>query len=180
MKGVIFTELFNLVEQSQGENFLDDLIDACELPSCGAYTAVGTYDIAEMQTLVAELSRRTDLSAAVLLEHFGQHLFQRFHVLYPNLFDGHSCPLKFLQQVEVVIHKEVLKLYPEAELPSFTTLDHTPNSVTLLYESRRGLASLALGLIRGCLVHFDKPGTVTMNTDEAGFNKATFKICLDS
>ncbi|MCZ8015823.1 MAG: heme NO-binding domain-containing protein [Limnobacter sp.] len=180
MKGVIFTELFNVVEQSQGANFLDDLIDACDLPSCGAYTSVGTYDFAEMQTLVAELSKRTHMPAAALLEHFGLHLFKRFHALYPNLFAGHDCPLRFLMQVEVVIHKEVLKLYPEAELPSFTTLDHTPNSLTLMYESRRGLAPLALGLIRGCLVHFDSQGTVTMEADPSGFNKAVFTIQLNS
>lgn len=180
MKGVIFTELFNLVEEGHGANFLDDLIDASDLPSCGAYTAVGTYDFAEMQTLVAELSKQTDMPVTNLLEHFGEHLFQRFHILYPHLFEGHDCPLGFMAQVEAVIHKEVLKLYPEAELPSFTTLDQTPDSLTLRYESSRGLAPLALGLIRGCLVHFEKPGTVTMHTDGAGFNLAVFTIRLNS
>lgn len=180
MKGVIFTELFNVVEESQGANFLDDLIDACDLPSCGAYTAVGTYDFAEMQTLVTELSKRTHMPATALLEHFGLHLFKRFHVLYPNLFTGHECPLRFLTQVELVIHKEVLKLYPEAELPNFTTLDQTPDSLTLLYESSRGLAPLALGLIRGCLGHFNRQGTVTMEADPASFNKAVFRIQLNS
>lgn len=180
MKGVIFTELFNVVEQSQGVNFLDDLIDVCDLPSCGAYTSVGTYDFAEMQTLVAELSKRTQMPATALLEHFGLHLFKRFHALYPNLFACHDCPMQFLTQVEAVIHKEVLKLYPEAELPSFTTLDHTPNSLTLLYESSRGLAPLALGLIHGCLVHFKTLGKVTMEADPADFNKAVFTIQLNS
>ncbi|MCR2746528.1 heme NO-binding domain-containing protein [Limnobacter parvus] len=179
MKGVIFTELFGLIEQTQGEKFLDDLIDACDLPSCGAYTSVGTYNYSEMQTLVTELSKRSGLPAADLLEKFGFHLFKRFHLLYPNLFVDHTCPLHFLTQVELVIHKEVLKLYPEAELPSFNTVAKSTNSLELEYRSKRGLAPLALGLIKGCLAHFGSMGTVTMEVWEEGYNAVLFKIRLN-
>ena len=176
MKGVIFTELFNLVENLKDADFVDDLIEECNLPSGGAYTSVGTYDYAEMQTLVFALAEKTGLPVPALMEAFGRFLFSRFHVLYPALFAGHSCPIEFLAQIEAVIHKEVLKLYPEAQLPSFDILEHSSTTITLQYKSCRGLAPLALGLIQGCIAHFQKSGeadVVFVNEDN---NEAVFRI----
>ncbi len=44
MKGIVFTELIDMVEATFGEDMMDDVFDDCDLESGGAYTAVGTYD----------------------------------------------------------------------------------------------------------------------------------------
>lgn len=46
------------------------------------------------------------------------------------------------------------KLYPQAQLPTFETAEHTPERLLLIYRSSRGLADLAEGLIRGCIGHY--------------------------
>lgn len=176
MKGVIFTELFNLVENLKDEDFLDDLIEECRLPSGGAYTSVGTYDYAEMQTLIVTLAAKTGLPVPALMEAFGRFLFSRFYVLYPRFFVDQSCPIAFLSQIESVIHTEVLKLYPEAQLPSFEVMEHSDKSITLRYKSCRGLAPLALGLIHGCLAHFQKPGEADMVFVNESNNEAIYRV----
>ena len=117
MKGMVFTELLSFVEQTHGTDAVDDLIDACDLPSGGAYTAVGTYDHAEMQALVAALSRQSNTPPNELLEVFGQHLIGRFRVSFPDFFKAALTLFDFLESIDRRIHVEVRKLYPDAELP---------------------------------------------------------------
>ena len=54
-------------------------------------------------------------------------------------------------------HGEVRKLYPDAELPTFTCDTSTPGRLTMLYRSSRPFADLAEGLIAGCVAHFGEP-----------------------
>lgn len=176
MKGVIFTEFLSLVENLKDEDFVDDLIEECNLPSGGAYTSVGTYDYAEMQTLIVTLAAKTGLPITGLMEAFGRFLFSRFYVLYPSFFVDQSSPIAFLAQIESVIHKEVLKLYPEAQLPSFEVTEHSGTSITLRYKSCKGLAPLALGLIQGCLAHFQKPGEAEMVFVNESNNEAVYRV----
>lgn len=42
MKGVVFTAFLEMVASQFSEDMVDDIIDAAQLPSGGAYTAVGT------------------------------------------------------------------------------------------------------------------------------------------
>jgi hypothetical protein len=49
---------------------------------------------------------------------------------------------------------EVLKLYPDAELPRFEYITSEPGRLTIIYRSTRGFADLAAGLIDGCIEHF--------------------------
>ena len=59
MKGIIFTEFIELVETTFGYSIAAALLDGCDLPSGGAYTAVGTYDHQEVLTLVGQLQKLT-------------------------------------------------------------------------------------------------------------------------
>jgi hypothetical protein len=135
MKGVVFTEFFGMVEQVFSADMVDDLIEATEPPSGGAYTAVGTYDHAEIVAMVVELSARSGTPTDELLAAFGKHLFGRFHELYPVFFDGVPDAFSFLSSIEDVIHVEVRKLYPDAELPRFESWFPDEESMVLVYRS---------------------------------------------
>ncbi|MGE0483813.1 MAG: heme NO-binding domain-containing protein [Gammaproteobacteria bacterium] len=154
MKGMVFTEFLDMVEQQHSAALVDDIIDACELPSGGAYTAVGTYDHREMVDLVVELSRRLDTPVPDLLQAFGTHLFGRFVAAYPHFFTDVDSAFALLHGIEDVIHKEVRKLYPEAELPRFETAYDGPDRLVMVYRSPRHMEDLAEGLIRACIAHY--------------------------
>ena len=160
MKVVVFTEFLDMVETAYSPDVVDDIIDASELSTSGAYTAVGTYPASEMIALVQALSERVDTPIPDLLSAYGAHLFDRFHQLYPEFFGDTSDVLDFLQTIESVIHAEVLKLYPDAQLPTIDVERVAPDTLTLEYVSPRGMADLAEGLIKGALTHFDSQATV--------------------
>jgi hypothetical protein len=154
MKGIVFTEFLEMVEDRFSPEMADRIIEQAHLPSGGAYTAVGTYDHREMVELVARLGGETGLAPAELMRSFGMHLFERFGALYPTYFDRVSSSFDFLQRIEGYIHVEVRKLYPEAELPSFACDTPRPGCLRLTYRSARPFAALAEGLVRGCVAHY--------------------------
>lgn len=161
MKGVVFTEFMEMVEARMGLDMLDDIITEAALPNDGAYTSVGTYDHAELVRLVTALSNATGLNTSQLVFMFGEQLFQRFSVSYPVLFGQGSNAFEFLSGVDGVIHVEVRKLYPDAELPKLECERLSANELVVRYSSPRGFADLAEGLIAGCVKHFGEPIAVT-------------------
>lgn len=157
MKGVVFTEFLEMVESKFSADIVDQILEDSDLPSGGIYTTVGTYDHDEMISLVTELGKHTGLSTPELLRVFGEHLFGRFAAGYPAFFESTNSALEFLAKVDDYIHVEVRKLYPDAELPGFEC--HSPRSgcLEMTYQSKRPFATLAEGLIKGCIAHYGEP-----------------------
>ncbi len=153
MKGIVFTELIEMVENDLGIDIADRMITGAHTPSGGAYTSVGTYDHAELIRMVISLAHETDIPVPDLVQAFGRHLFTRFHELYPQFFHDIESAIDFLPLIETYIHVEVRKLYPDAELPSFTS-EMNEGVLEFTYSSTRPFADLAEGLVRACVDHF--------------------------
>lgn len=155
MKGIVFTELLNMVEEVFSMSTANKIVDSCELPSGGVYTSIGTYELKELLLLLKALSRETNLPIPKLVHAYGHRLFGRFYDKFPHFFYDVPNAFSFLMRVEDYIHVEVLKLYPDATLPSFDwTLDESRQTMTLFYQSPRCLGDLAEGLIQGCIEHY--------------------------
>lgn len=154
MKGLVFTEFVEFVEKSHGLDVADRMINESNVASRGVYTAVGTYPHQEMVALLTTLVGISKTPAPALLQAFGKHLLTRFVAGYPGFFSQTGSVFKFLQSVHGHIHVEVRKLYPDAELPSFSYEQPTPDVLKMTYSSSRGLADLAEGLIRGAIDHY--------------------------
>jgi len=154
MKGIVFSEFIEFVEERFSPEMADDIIEASDLPSGGAYTSVGTYDHQELLQLVSSLSEITHTPVPELVRAYGYHLFDRLSTIYPHFITKTESAFTFLQHVDDHIHVEVQKFYPEAELPSFEYEFPLPNQMIMIYRSVRPLADLAEGLIRSCIEHF--------------------------
>jgi hypothetical protein len=154
VKGIVFTEFLGFVAQRYGEDTVDDIIDASALPGGGAYTSVGTYDHGELVALCNALAQQTGQDIPTLVQAFGVYLSGSFAKGYPAFFARCGHFFDFLESIEEHIHKEVKKLYPDAELPSFTACERTPSRLVLDYRSPRQMGDLALGLIQGSAQHF--------------------------
>lgn len=174
MKGVVFTQFLDMVEDRWGLEVVDRMLLAAAPASGGAYTAIGTYDWQELASLVGALSQEVGAPVPDLLRAYGRHLFGVFVQAYPQFFVGTSSATGFLGRVEGLIHPEVLKLYPDAELPRFV-ICATSDGVTMQYRSQRPFAEFAAGLIEGCLEHFHTEAAVTMEPHKHG---AVFHIRL--
>lgn len=168
MKGVVFTEFLDFVGNRYGEDAVDDLIAACDLPSGGAYTTVGTYAHAEMTALCGALAAQTGEPAADLVHDFGLRLSQSFVRDHPSFYSRADNLFDFLESIEDHIHVEVLKLYPDAELPSFTVQERTATRLVMVYRSPRRMGVLATGLIEGSAHKFGvevRVNAVAMDSD---------------
>lgn len=156
MKGMIFTEFLEMVELKFGLDAVNEVIDAANLPSGGVYSAVGKYDHREMVQLVYQLSQHSGLEVPALLRAFGGYLFSVFTRQYAALIESSNDGFDLLERVDREIHIEVLKLYPDAELPSFQTERLADNLLQMDYRSDRAMGDLAHGLIEACAEHFDE------------------------
>jgi hypothetical protein len=154
MKGVVFTEFLEMVEQTWSAELADDLIDGSDLPSGGVYTAVGTYDHREIVQLVQALSERTATPVPDLVRAFGGYLFGRFVVMYPQFFETAPTAFDLLASLDRYVHREVVKLYPDAEVPRFDTTRTDAATLEMIYRSPRGMEDLAEGLIRAAIAHY--------------------------
>lgn len=161
MKGIVFTEFLEMVEDQFGFETADKIVTDAELASEGVYTSVGTYHHKEMVELVTNLSHESGLPMSQLLEAFGTHLFSTFAAGYGRFFENVPNAFSFLSSIENYIHIEVKKLYPDAELPTFEINRADKNTLIMIYKSERGFGDFALGLIKGCIKHFDEEITIS-------------------
>ena len=161
MKGLIFTQLLDMVEQNFSYELVDALLLKTPLPSGGTYTSAGTYPTCEMANLVATLSQCTHTPVADLLREYGRFLFQTFITNYHHFILAAPDAFSFLSSVEDYIHVEVKKLYPEAELPQFLITRLDERTLRMVYQSSRLLGDLAYGLIEGTLAHYQEKATIT-------------------
>lgn len=157
MKGIVFTEFLEMVEAEFGYEIVDKIIESSDLESKGIYTSIGTYDHGEIVRLLTNLSTEVSVEAQVLLKAFGRYLFDTFLSSYPQFFATVDNALDFLKSIDAHIHVEVLKLYPDATLPSFKYVTREDGALVMTYESERKMAALAEGLIEKSIEHYGEP-----------------------
>lgn len=160
MKGFIFTEFLDLVEDKFGLEMVDKIITQSNLDSGGIYTSIGTYDFSEMLGLVSNLSKNTDIAIDDLLIVYSQHLFKVLVRSHPYLIEHYKDPMEFLASIENHIHIEVQKIYPEAQLPTFEMVERHDKHMTMIYKSDRALYMLGKGLMDETFKLFNVKGTV--------------------
>lgn len=157
MTGLVFTEFLELVDEQFSFETCEQIIEMSDLPSGGVYTSVGTYQPQEMAALLGNLSELTGIPAPHLLQMFGRPLFRHFVATFPVCFEGITSSLEFLPFVNDYVHMEVRKLYPDADLPTFTCETPRPGTMVMTYRSKTDLPDLAEGLILGCIDHNGEP-----------------------
>ncbi len=156
MKGIVFSEFFEMVEEKFGYEVVDSIIEKSDLPSGGSYTAIGTYHHSEIVALLMNLSDEVKVDPQTLLKAFGEYLFDTFLKSYPQFFEAQSSAFGFLESIDNHIHIEVRKLYPEATLPRFETKIEG-DKLTMVYTSERKMSALAEGLIHKTMHHYNTP-----------------------
>lgn len=151
MKGLMFTEFLDMVEARWSLEMVDRIIERAGV--AGAYTAVGNYRHGELNALVTALAVETQQPVPDLTRAYGRHLFGRLVQSYPRVVQGMTDSLACLAGIEEVVHAEVRKLYPNADLPEFH-VERRPGGVILTYYSAHPFVDLAQGLIEGCILYF--------------------------
>jgi hypothetical protein len=176
MKGIVFTEFLELVEEKFGLEMVDHIISNSELESNGIYTSVGTYSFSEMLQLLQHLSKKTEISIDNLLLVYGEHFFGVIEKSYPDLLATYTDPINMLSSIENHIHVEVRKIYPDAELPTFKVLEKTKTSLVVIYTSSRAMHHFGLGLMNSTFKHFNSSASIELKKIEEDGTEVMFII----
>ncbi len=164
MKGIIFNLLEGVVVEDQGDDAWDDVLDDAGLH--GAYTSVGSYPDGELLCLLGQVHGLTNNDSAAKLTWFGRRSMPMLADRYPVFFEGHRTTVEFLSTLNDIIHTEVRKLYPDADVPTFDFSNAMSDPVTgrtglsLGYQSARKLCALAEGFIEGAAAQFGESVTI--------------------
>ncbi len=145
MKGIIFNLLEDVVTRGHGEQTWDLLLQDAGLD--GAYTSLGSYADTDLVALVGAASARLQLDEDAIVRWFGQEAMPMLARDYPGFFTPHTTLRPFLLALNDVIHPEVRKLYPGADVPVFDFDAIDEDTLAIGYDSPRRLCSLAEGFI---------------------------------
>tara|TARA_R110002049_G_scaffold16388_8_gene65342 strand:+ start:147 stop:686 length:540 start_codon:yes stop_codon:yes gene_type:complete len=176
MKGIIFTEFLEMVEEKFDYSMVDQIITDSQDPLDGAYTSVNTYDHTQLVNLVVALHKRSGIPLSDLLSTYGEYLFGGLAKNYPELVKDIKDPFDMLLNIEILIHTEVRKLYPEANPPKFTGTRIDEKTIELVYNSHRSMGDVAEGLIHGCGKYFGVTYKVDQTANDNNGQIVKFRI----
>ncbi|ELR65589.1 Guanylate cyclase-related protein [Photobacterium marinum] len=176
MKGIIFTEFLDIVEEAFGLDICQEMLDKAE--DEGIYTAVGSYDHRALVKLIITLSKITNVPAEQLQEIYGEAVFLRLLKTLPAMDPPHQDTFSFIRSVEDHIHTEVKKLYPDATPPQFDFITQTSTKMIMDYKSARCMSHVCLGLIKGCAKHFSQELKVSMEPMNKSQSHVRFNLSL--
>jgi Haem-NO-binding len=176
MKGVVFTEFLDLVEDKFGYNMVDRIIEESVLPSGGSYTAIGTYPFAEMISLLSRLSANTNIPTDKLLHLYGRHFFSILLKSYPQFIVNLKDSFQLFESIDRHIHVEVKKLYPDAELPRFETTILSDTQIEMVYYSERKMSDFAQGLLESSMGYYGEIGVISKELLDTEGTKVKFLI----
>lgn len=152
MKGVVFNLLEALVRRDYGDDAWEALLEATGTD--GAYSSLGNYPDEELTRLVGAASSALKMPADEVVRWFGRNALPLLAKKHPHFFTAHKSTRPFLLSLNDVIHSEVRKLYPGADVPVFT-YDTSSSEVLLMhYRSPRKLCALAEGFIEATAAYY--------------------------
>lgn len=151
MKGIIFNLVEEVVRGTYGEDVWESLLDAAGLH--GSYTSLGSYPDEELFQLVSAASEAFEIPPNDVIRILGERAIPLLAERFPQFFEQ-PATLPFLLTLNEIIHPEVRKLYPDADVPVFEFERVEANELLIGYRSPRKLCALADGFIRGAATHF--------------------------
>jgi hypothetical protein len=147
VKGVLFNIVEDVVTRALGADEWDDIVDAAAVS--GAYTSLGNYPDADLGAIVDTVADRLSMSVADTLRLVGRLGFEHLAARAPELLATHSDWRSVLLSLDEIIHPEVLKIYPDSEVPG-SDVSTDGDALLFGYTSSRNMCALADGLIVGC------------------------------
>jgi len=158
LKGIVFNLLEQLVTREYGEDTWDSLLESARVD--GIYTSLGSYEDADLSQLVDAASAALDTPPDDIVRWFGRNALPMFAESYPHLFAAHTSARTFVLTLNDIIHPEVRKLYPGADVPEFEFESAADGRLLMGYRSARKMCSFAEGLLDGAAEHYGESLTI--------------------
>jgi hypothetical protein len=186
MKGIIFTEFLDLVEERFGLEMVDKIICQSRLESEGIYTSIGTYSFYEFLQLLHNLSKNNSISIINLLRVYATQIFSAMDTIHPDMLKSYNDSIEMIaamnQHIEKIFttkdasHEQLLKAKSFSPLPQFIVKEKTKNSLIINYKSQRRMEHFWLGLMHEMFQHFDETATIVLEKVKKDGSEVKFTI----
>jgi hypothetical protein len=114
-----------------------------------SFSITENYPIETMNLLLENASEMTGLSKHLLMEQFGSYLVNDLFALYKDYIRPEWRTFEIILHTESVMHGAVRKLNSTANPPILNVFQVNEKLLIIDYFSKRKMASLAIGIIRG-------------------------------
>lgn len=135
-----------------------------------SYDMHTNYPASEMFLLIKMAADHAELTENVIKEQFGEHLVPRLLTLYKSHINPEWKTFEMLENTELVMHKAVRKQENDANPPVLNVSRIHDKLLIIDYYSKRKMASLATGIIRGIAKFYNESENVhivpTSNPDD--------------
>ncbi|MGH9565464.1 MAG: heme NO-binding domain-containing protein [Candidatus Angelobacter sp.] len=186
MHGLIFTELKKYVEAKYNGDTWQTLLEQAGL-NHQLYLASAVYPDGDALALIGTASQVTGISAALLLEDFGQFILPNLIQQYRFLVKPSWGLLDFLENTEETIHK-IMRFHKGVAPPRLRTHRLGENKLIITYDSARKMCPLLKGMVKGsarayeqeitimesrCMLQGDPECNVTVQVETAGVHPSS-------
>jgi Haem-NO-binding len=160
VQGIILDELEKYVGRELGDAGLSRM-RALTGRGPGGYQFDRSYPDEEVHLIVRGVVEATGKAPDVIMEEFAEAMVPGLLGVYGFLVNPRWSFLDFLVNTEGVIHQGVKLASPAAKPPAIEAQRVGPESVAIIYRSKRRLCSVAKGIVRGAATHYGVSITVT-------------------
>jgi len=175
MKGVIFTEFVEFVEERYGFDTADEIL-VDEKGEDRIFTQAGNYPFDDLVAVITTLCKVENIELKEVLYYFGEYLFERLAKMASFLIEGSTSSFDLISKVDSYIHIEVKKLYPDADLPKFRVRSQSDTVLEMEYQSEKRLEELGKGLMSGCAKFFNENVDITYHIESENPHTSIFRI----
>jgi predicted hydrocarbon binding protein len=162
LKGIVFNAFEEMIVGQHGEDAWDDLLDTTGLE--GAYASPGSYPDEELRALVGAAADAFDSTNEALIRQLGRSAIPLFAARFPEVFAPYDNARSLVLNLNEIIHPEVRKLYPGADVPIFDYELPSAETLVMGYHSKRKLCVLGEGLLEGTARHFGETVSIEQPT----------------
>ncbi len=167
MHGIIHAELKKYVEGKFGSDGWKAVLDEAGL-SGKIYTTFTTYPDSDALSIVTAASKITKIGIPEILEDFGYFIAPDLMNMYRSIIKSEWGMFDMLLQTEEMIHKVVRMQNAGAEPPKLEFEKVDDQTLKFIYKSKRNMADVAKGIIRGVANHYGESVELTSTTNGDG------------
>lgn len=161
MHGSIFVFLKRFVESTFDFSTWLKILEQAGIDRT-TYTLHELYPTKELNRIVAEASKLTGLSETDVHEMFGEFLVPDLLLVYKKYIDPTWRTFEMLQYTEIVMHGAVRKEDSRTSPPILNVSTVSQKRLVIDYYSKRKMAGVAIGIIKGIARYFNEYDNVTV------------------
>lgn len=177
MHGSIFVLLRKFVASTFSPDFWAQRIDDAGIQNA-EYIMTKRYPTNDIFKLLQSISIATGMSHHELQEKFGQYLVPDLLTVYGKYVDPSWKSYDLLKHTESMMHAAVRIENEKANPPILNISPVSDNLLIIDYHSKRRMASLAIGIIKGIAKYYNEEKVISVKS-ATGLNDERVQIRVE-